>query len=65
MNLWLRAVLPIVGIIACGLAAWWVARDGTRRDRQRELDRRNVEAALRTAQLIARQARRAANSRYR
>jgi len=58
MNLWLRAVLPILGILATGAAAAWVARIETRRDRQRELARRNVERTVRTAVRTVRTARR-------
>ncbi len=45
MNRWMLLLLPILLIIGAGIGAWWVAVDGTRRDRQRELARRRTGGA--------------------
>ncbi len=58
MNLWLRLLLPVLVILATGVAATLVALYGTRRDRQRELARRQVDRTARAAVRTVRRSRR-------
>ncbi len=58
MNVWLRLLLPVLVILATGVAATLVALYGTRRDRQRELARRQVDRTVRTAVRTVRRSRR-------